>query len=95
MYHGIPQNDIGIRTDVVENISKAKGMKMLVRSMAPEIIACDEIGSKEDIEAIKEAILSGVKGIFTMHGKDLEDIKQNLEIKNLIDNKKIEKIIFL
>ena len=44
MYHGIPQNDIGIRTDVVENISKAKGMKMLVRSMAPEIIACDEIG---------------------------------------------------
>ena len=95
MYHGIPQNDIGIRTDVVENISKAKGMKMLVRSMAPEIIACDEIGSKEDIEAIKEAILSGVKGIFTMHGKDLEDIKQNLEIKSLIDNKKIEKIIFL
>ena len=95
MYHGIPQNDIGIRTDVVENISKAKGMKMLVRSMAPEVIACDEIGSKEDVEAIKEAILSGVKGIFTMHGKDLEDIKQNLKIKNLIDNKKIEKIIFL
>ena len=95
MYHGIPQNDIGIRTDVVENISKAKGMKMLVRSMAPEVIACDEIGSKEDVEAIKETILSGVKGIFTMHGKDLEDIKRNPEIKSLIDNKKIEKIIFL
>lgn len=95
MYHGIPQNDIGIRTDVVENISKAKGMKMLVRSMAPEVIACDEIGSKEDVEAIKEAILSGVKGIFTMHGKELEDIKANPEIKSLIDNKKIEKIIFL
>lgn len=57
MYHGIPQNDIGIRTDVIENISKAKGMKMLIRSMTPEIIACDEIGSKEDIEAIKEVLL--------------------------------------
>lgn len=57
MYHGIPQNDIGIRTDVIENISKAKGMKMLIRSMTPEIIACDEIGSKEDVEAIKEALL--------------------------------------
>jgi len=53
MYRGIPQNDIGIRTDVIENISKAKGMKMLIRSMAPEIIACDEIGSKEDVEAIR------------------------------------------
>ena len=54
MYQGIPQNNIGIRTDVIENISKAKGMKMLIRSMAPEVIACDEIGSKEDIEAIKK-----------------------------------------
>ena len=42
-------------TDVIENISKAKGMKMLIRSMAPEIIACDEIGSKEDIQAIRRS----------------------------------------
>lgn len=55
MYKGVPQNDIGIRTDVIENISKAKGMKMLIRSMAPEVIACDEIGSKEDIEAIRRS----------------------------------------
>lgn len=95
MYHGIPQNDVGIRTDVVENISKAKGMKMLIRSMAPEVIACDEIGSKEDVEAIKEAILSGVKGIFTMHGRNIEDVKANPEIRNLVESMKIEKIIIL
>ncbi len=53
MYQGVPQNDIGIRTDIIENISKSKGMKMLIRSMAPEVIACDEIGSKEDIDAIR------------------------------------------
>lgn len=55
MYKGAPQNDIGMRTDVIENISKAKGMKMLIRSMAPEVIACDEIGSKEDIQAIRRS----------------------------------------
>ncbi len=70
IYHGIPQNDIGTRTDVIENISKAEGMKMLIRSMGPEIIACDEIGSKEDVKAIESALLSGVKGIFTMHRKN-------------------------
>ena len=69
IYHGVPQNDIGIRTDVIENISKSKGLKMLIRSMSPQIIACDEIGSKEDIQAIKDAFISGVKGIFTMHRK--------------------------
>lgn len=95
MYQGIPQNNIGIRTDVIENISKAKGMKILIRSMAPEVIACDEIGSKEDIEAIKEAMISGVKGIFTIHGKNFEDLKSNKYIKELIDNKQIEKIIYI
>ena len=95
MYQGVPQNDVGIRTDVIENVPKPIGMKMLIRSMAPEVIACDEIGSKEDVEAIKEAMISGVKGIFTMHGKNMEDIRMNQSIKELIDNKKIEKIIFL
>ena len=95
MYQGIPQNDIGLRTDVIENVSKAKGMKMLIRSMAPEVIACDEIGSKEDVEAIKEALISGVKGIFTMHGRNLEEIKLNKDVNELIENKQIETIIFL
>lgn len=95
MYQGIPQNEIGIRTDVIENISKEKGIKMLIRSMAPDIIACDEIGTNEDIEAIKEAMTSGVKGIFTMHGKTIEDIKNNKKINELVETKQIEKVIFL
>ena len=95
VYKGVPQNDIGIRTDIIENISKAKGIKILIRTMAPEIIACDEIGSKEDVEAIQEAIISGVKGIFTMHGRTLDDVKSNNQINKLIEENKIEKIIFI
>ena len=95
MYRGIPQNDVGIRTDVIENITKSKGMKILIRTMSPEVIACDEIGTKEDAEAISEALISGVKGIFTMHGTNLEDIKSNPQINKLIEEKKIEKIIFI
>lgn len=53
MYRGIPQNDIGIRSDVIENISKPEGIRILIRTMAPEIIACDEIGTKEDALAIR------------------------------------------
>ena len=95
MYKGTPQNDVGIRTDVIENVSKNKGIHMLIRTMAPEIIACDEIGSKEDVEAIHYALYSGVKGIFTMHGKNVEDIKNNKQIYELIENREIQKIIFL
>lgn len=41
------------------------------------------------------AVRSGVKGLFTMHGNSLEDLKLNPEINSLIENKKIEKVIFL
>lgn len=95
MYKGVPQNDVGIRTDVIENVNKNKGIHMLIRTMAPEIIACDEIGSREDVEAIHYALYSGVKGIFTMHGKNIEDIKNNKQIYELVENREIQKVIFL
>lgn len=94
-YRGIPQNDVGIRTDVIENVSKEKGVEILLRSMAPEIIACDEIGTHEDVQAIEKMLISGVKGLFTMHGNNLEDIKKNTEINKLIEENQIEKIIVL
>ena len=68
MYKGIPQNDLGERTDILNNVDKSKGLKMLTRAMNPQVVVADEIGTIEDIEAIKYAVTSGVKGIFTAHG---------------------------
>ncbi len=95
MYKGKPQNNIGIRTDVLENVTKPLGIKMAIRSMAPKVIVADEIGSLADIEAINYAVCSGVKGIFTAHSFDFESMKLNKELNSLINMKLIEKIIFL
>lgn len=95
LYKGIPQNEVGIRTDILENIPKPIGIKMLIRSMAPQVIAADEIGTVEDVEAIKEAICMGVKGIFTAHGENQIDIEKNPVLKSLINESIIERIIFL
>ena len=95
MYKGVPQNDIGILTDVITNVSKSKGMNMLVRSMAPKVIACDEIGSKEDIEAINYAICSGVKGVFTAHGGNFKELMLNMEIEKILNSYIIEIVVFL
>ena len=95
IYKGVPQNDIGILSDVISNSSKSQGMRMLIRSMAPEVIVCDEIGSKEDVETINYAMCCGVKGIFTAHGNTFEEILLNEEIKQLINKNIIETIIIL
>ena len=95
MYRGIPQNDVGQRTDILDGIPKALGMTMLIRSMAPKVIVADEIGSIEEVEAIKYGICCGVKGIFTAHGATIEDIKLNPALNKLIENCCFERIIFL
>ena len=95
MYKGIPQNDIGIRTDVIDNMPKPEAMRILVRSMCPDIIACDEIGSKEDVDAIDYAMCSGVKGIFTAHGSDISELRQNETLNKLYEEKLFKRIIFL
>lgn len=95
MYRGIPQNDVGIRTDVLDNVTKALGLSMLIRSMAPKVVVADEIGNKEEIGPIMQAICSGIKGIFTAHGSSIDDIKLNPTIRELADNGVFERIIFL
>lgn len=95
MYRGIPQNDVGIRTDILDNVTKALGMTMLIRSMSPKVIVADEIGNKDEVEPIMQAVCSGIKGIFTAHGASIEDIKLNPTIRELADNGVFERIIFL
>ncbi len=95
VYEGVASLDVGIRTDIMSNVNKASGMKMMIRSMAPDVIATDEIGKKEDIIAIKEAILSGVKVVFTMHGDSIKSILKNENIKELLNLNIFSKIIVL
>lgn len=95
LYKGLPQNEIGTKVDIIENVPKYKAMKMLIRSMAPKVIVADEIGCIEDIEAINYTVCSGIKGIFTAHGLTFEDIILNPVIKELIGMHLIERIIFL
>ncbi len=95
MYKNEPQNDMGLKVDILSNVSKSVGMNMLVRSMAPDVICADEIGTKEDIEAIKYAVTSGAKGIFTAHGDSMESVEKSPILKELLELNVIDKIIIL
>ena len=95
MYKGQAENDLGIRTDVLNNIKKSVGIEMLIRSMAPKIIVCDEIGNEEDTNAINYALCSGVKGIFTAHGSDIETLKKNPIFNKMFELNLFDKIIIL
>ena len=75
--NGRPQNDLGKRTDVLDGCPKALGMRMLLRSMSPEIIAVDELGKEAEFALLEQMRCSGVKILGTMHAGDIEQVLCN------------------
>ena len=92
---GIPQNDIGVRTDVMDGCPKILGMEMLLRSMSPSVIVTDEIGARGDKEAILKVLNSGVKVITTAHGYNITELKMREELLQLIKSGAFERYIVL
>ena len=69
--HGVPQMDLGPRTDVLSGVSRADGMRMMVMNMSPDVLVTDELGTAEDVCAVREAIHSGVTVVASMHAGSL------------------------
>lgn len=82
---GVPQHHLGDRIDVLDACPKAEGMMMMIRSLSPDVIIVDEIGRKEDSEAIVEAMNAGVQMVMTVHGSSIEELSRRPTIKPLIE----------
>lgn len=94
-YMGVPQNDVGIRTDVLDCCPKAEGMLMMIRSMSPAVIAVDEIGKREDIDALAYVMNCGCQMIATVHGNSIEDIKNKPVLRKLVEEKLFHRFVVL
>lgn len=94
-YEGVPQNDIGIRTDVLDCCPKAQGMMMLIRSMAPDVVAVDELGDYEDVHAIETVIHCGCKLLATVHGTSIDDIGSKPLFQRLMNEHVFQRYIIL
>lgn len=92
---GVPQNDLGIRTDLLDCCPKAEGMMLLIRSMAPKVIAVDEIGGEKDIRAIESAVNCGCRILATVHGNGIEDIQKKPLLSGLVEGKVFERYVIL
>lgn len=94
-YKGVAQNQVGIRTDVLDGCPKAIGMIMMVRSLSPQVIVTDEIGNQGDKDAVIKILNSGVKIITSAHGYNISELKTRQEVIGLINEKVFERYIVL
>lgn len=94
-YLGVPQNDLGIRTDVMDGCTKAEGMMMLLRSMAPQVIAADELGGSGDGCAVENVFYCGCRLIATVHGASVEELSKKPLLNRMMRERMFERYVVL
>ncbi len=92
---GIPQKQVGIRTDVMDSCPKAIGIMMVIRSMSPDLIVTDEIGRAEDVKAVWESVHAGVKLLLSAHGESMEALRKRPGFQQLIDHGVFDRVVML
>lgn len=81
---GVPQNDVGPATDVLDACPKAEGMRIALRAMSPDVLVTDEIGSEQDRRCVVDASGAGVAVIASAHAASLQDALKRPVLNDLL-----------
>ncbi|WP_091497663.1 stage III sporulation protein AA [Amphibacillus marinus] len=92
---GQSQYQLGDRYDVLDHCPKSEGMMMLIRSMSPDVLIVDEIGSERDVQAILEASRAGVAVLCTAHSMNLTQLKKRSQFQYLLKENYFDRFIIL
>lgn len=95
VYRGVPQNDIGKFTDVLDGYPKAEGMMIAIRTLSPRYIFLDELGGEKEVGGVIEALFAGVKIIATAHASSKKELLSREGIKKLLGVGAFSRLIFL
>lgn len=87
--------DLGERCDVLMGCPKSLGISIALRTLSPQVIATDEIGDDRELEAINEAVNSGVIVLATAHGDSMERLKERLFFRRLYEGGVIRRTVLL
>lgn len=88
-------NDLGLTCDVLNIEDKAKGTQIALRTMFPEVIAFDEIGTVDELKKVKEAFNSGVAVVTTAHIGDKTELMKKSVTRELLMSGAISRVAVL
>lgn len=92
---GVPQLDVGMRTDVMDACPKLCGMMMLLRSMSPQVLAIDELGNDAEFEVLKSAASCGCRILATVHGENWRDVERRFGVEKKVWRQLFDRCLLL
>lgn len=91
---GVCQNDLG-QSDVLDGYAKGEGIMQALRCLSPDLIICDEVGTKDDVTAIEESLNAGVSVIASIHAGTKREFLKRPQAKKLMETGAFSKLVFL
>ena len=94
-YRGVSNNELGVNTDVLLGFEKAAGVEIALRTLYPEIIAFDEIGTIGEVKAVKDCLHGGADIVATAHLSEISRIMSRKITSALIKTEAISQIVMM
>lgn len=91
----VPSFDVGDRTDIIDSAPKALAIPMAVRSLSPDVVLTDEIGTLDDCTALYDAAKSGVYFVASMHAGSCDDAIKKHFTARLFEDGTVKRLIVL
>ena len=91
---GVPQNDVGL-CDVFDGYPKSFAMEQALRTMSPQVIICDELGSPGDVSAAFKVQSCGVRLIATAHARSRKELFERAFLQKLLNSGVFSTLVFL
>ncbi len=92
---GCAVNDLGANTDVLITEQKACGIEIALRTMFPDIIAFDEIGTERELKSVADSFCAGVDIITTAHAGSISELRTRTVTNALLKSGAISQVAFL
>lgn len=94
-FRGVPQHDVGPRTDVLDGCPKAEGIRWALRALSPRVLVTDEIGAPQDTEALARAAHSGCTLFASAHADDLAQARRRPGLAALFELGVFDRVVVL
>lgn len=87
--------DVGVNCDVLAGFRKAQGIELATRTLSPEMILCDEIATRQELESILYAFSSGISFALSVHIGSREDLLHRPIVRELLKTGEFSYIVLL
>ncbi len=87
--------DLGYTVHILKGLPKVQAIQQALRTLAPQYLICDEIGSSDEAQLLSESLNSGCRFIGTIHAENWDDLRKKAQFQPFLKQNALDAVVFL